>query len=196
MDKTYDIQYPALARYFHTQFDSGVKSMQFLLESTISDRPMEGGYLIESPRASFLYWYESSHVKATGALRAKFDLQQKIELFEFTTASQEEYISRNVAIEAAKPAHNWTKEWRSLNATDNKQSPEMNKKGKPRPLKSPPNPPPDIDLPQSAVQHGVGVTAAVSQFLEVSLSNPPASQLPIIATLTAKPPVTRRWLKS
>jgi hypothetical protein len=106
-------------------------------------------------------------VKATGALRAKFDLQQKIELFEFTTTSQEEYISRKVAIEAAKPAHNWTKEWRSINTTDNKQSPEMNKKGKPRPLKSPPNPPPDIDLPQSAVLHGVGVTEAVSQFLEM-----------------------------
>jgi hypothetical protein len=113
---------------------------------------------------------------ATGTLRAKFDMQQKLELFEFLTTSQDEYISRKLAIEAAKPAHNWFKEWHKVNAQpDSKQSPEMSKKGKAKPMKSPPNPPPEIDLPQSAVKQRVGLTEAVYQYLEVSLKLlPPA----------------------
>ena len=42
----------------------------------------------------------------------------------------------------------------------------MSKK-KARPMKSPQNPPPDLDLPQSAVKQSVGITEAVHQFLEV-----------------------------
>lgn len=70
-------------------------------------------------------------------------------------------------IQAAKPAHNWVKEWHKVNSQDSKQSPEMSKKGKTKPLKSPPNPPPDLDLPHSAVKQSVGITEAVNQFLEV-----------------------------
>lgn len=92
------------------------------------------------------------------------------------TRNHEEYISRKLVIEAAKPGHNWVKEWHKINAQpDSKQSPEMSKKGKARPMKSPPNPPPDMDLPQSAVKQSMGVTEAVFQFLEVSL--PPAAVL-------------------
>jgi hypothetical protein len=95
-------------------------------------------------------------------------MEQKLDLLEFLTRSHEEYISRKLVIEAAKPAHNWVKEWHKVNAQpDSKQSPEMSKKGKARPMKSPPNPPPDLDLPQSVVKQNIGVTEAVFQFLEV-----------------------------
>ena len=104
---------------------------------------------------------------ASGTLRAQFDADQKIELFEFLCSGHEEYISRRLVIEAAKPAHNWVKEWLKVNMQDSKQSPEMSKKGKPKPLKSPPSAPPDLDLPQSAVKQNVGITEAVNQFLEV-----------------------------
>jgi hypothetical protein len=105
---------------------------------------------------------------ATGTLRAQFDAEQKIELFEFLTTSQEEYIPRKQVIDAAKPAHNWMKEWKTVNSQDVKQSPEMTKKGKARQLKSPQSHPPEIlvDLPDSAV-NSKGVTEAVHQFLEV-----------------------------
>ena len=105
---------------------------------------------------------------ATGTLRAQFDAEQKIELFEFLTTRQEEYVSRKRVIEAAKPAHEWIKEWRSVNTMDGKQSPEMSKKGKARQLKSPQKEPPGVlvDLPDSAV-NSKGVTEAVHQFLEV-----------------------------
>ena len=91
-----------------------------------------------------------------------------MEMLEFTTSSHEEYISRKLVIEAAKPAHNWVKDWHKVNTQpDSKQSPEMSKKGKARVMKSPQNPPPDLDLPHSLVKHNVGVTEAVHQFLEV-----------------------------
>lgn len=73
-----------------------------------------------------------------------------------------------MVIEAAKPAHNWVKDWLKVNGQDSR-SPEMNKKGKAKPMKSPPNPPPDIDLPQSAVKQNIGITEAVFQFLEVCI---------------------------
>lgn len=63
-DKQYDISYPAIARYFHTHFSSGVKSMQLILDSGSSDKHLPGDcYCIENPRASFVYWFETgSHV--------------------------------------------------------------------------------------------------------------------------------------
>lgn len=105
---------------------------------------------------------------ATGTLRVQFDAEQKIELFEFLTTKQEEYVARKRVIEVAKPAHEWIKEWRSVNTIDGKQSPEMSKKGKARQLKSPQKEPPGVldHLPESAV-NSKGVTQAVDQFLEV-----------------------------
>lgn len=70
-------------------------------------------------------------------------------------------------IEAAKPAHNWIKDWHKLNSPDGKGSPEMSKKGKGKQLKSPQTQPPDVlDIPGSAV-NSRGVTQAVHQFLEI-----------------------------
>lgn len=104
---------------------------------------------------------------ATGTLRAQFDADQKFELFEFITTGHEEFISRRLVIQAAKPAHNWVKEWHRVNNQDNKQSPEMSKKSKARQMKSPQTAPPDLDLPHSVVTQSVGITEAVHQFLEV-----------------------------
>ncbi|KAF3344013.1 PTAB protein [Verticillium dahliae] len=170
-DKQYEISYPALARYFHTHFDSGVKNMQLIMEKGTTDRPLPGdGHWIENTKSSLVYWFDNgSHLVATGTVRAHFDHEQKIELFEFVTSGHEEYISRKSVIESAKPAHNWVKEWHKVNSQDSKTSPEMSKKGKARPLKSPQNPPPEalVDLPESSVKRGMGVTEEVFQFLEI-----------------------------
>jgi hypothetical protein len=108
-----------------------------------------------------------SQLIATGMLRVQFDSEQKMELFEFLTTGHEEYISRKLVIEAAKPAHIWVKDWHKANSSDTKQSPEMAKKGK-RTLKSPQTQPPNVlsDLPETAINKE-GVTDAVHQFLEV-----------------------------
>ena len=105
---------------------------------------------------------------ASGTLKAHFDADQKIELLEFITSSHEEYLPRTKVIDAARPIHEWNKEWLKVNApADGKQSPEMNKK-KQKPMKSPPQPPPEIDLPQSKVKPSMGITPSVFRFLEVS----------------------------
>ncbi|KAJ4162346.1 hypothetical protein NW754_013779 [Fusarium falciforme] len=168
-DKQYEIAYPAIARYFHTHFGSGVKNMQLIMDKGVTDRPLPGDcHCIENSKASLVYWFETgSHLVASGTLRAQFDAEQKIELFEFLTTSHEEYISRKQVIDAAKPAHMWMKEWHKTNSQDGK-SPELSKKGKGRQLKSPQTQPPEVlvDLPEAAV-NSKGVTQAVFQFLEI-----------------------------
>jgi hypothetical protein len=170
-DKQYEITFPALARYFHTHFDSGVTNIQLTMDKGTTDRPLPGDcHWIENSRASLIYWFDTgSHLVATGTLRAQFDAEQKIELFEFLTTGHEEYISRKKVIEAAKPAHNWFKEWHKVNQQDAKSSPELTKKGKGRMMKSPQSQPPEslVDLPDSAVKRGMGITEPVFQFLEI-----------------------------
>lgn len=105
---------------------------------------------------------------ANGTLRAHFDGEQKLELLEFVTSGHEEYVRRQTALEAARPLHNWTKEWKLLNsAPDGKPSPEMNKK-KQKAMKSPPTAPPEFEFPDTKLKVNFGITPAVFRFLEVS----------------------------
>ncbi|KAI1770573.1 hypothetical protein F4818DRAFT_260424 [Hypoxylon cercidicola] len=166
-DKQYEITQPALARYFHTHFESGIRRINLTFEKGITDRPLPNGcHFIEYQKASMTYWFDNSHVVSSGTIRVQFDSEQKLDLLEFITQGHEEYHSRKMVIEAAKPAHNWVKDWLKVNGQDSR-SPEMSKKGKAKPMKSPQNPPPDIDLPQSAVKQNIGITEAVFQFLEI-----------------------------
>lgn len=167
-EKQYEIAYPALPRYFHTHYDSGVKNMQLILDKGTMDRPLPGDcHFIENNKASLIYWFENSHLVANGILRAQFDNEQKLEILEFITTHFDEYMSRTEVIQAARPGHNWVKEWKNLNSTEGKQSPEMNKKGKARQMKYPAGPPPDLELPPSWLLENKGVTAHVNQFLEM-----------------------------
>lgn len=110
---------------------------------------------------------------ANGTLRVQFDHTQKIELFEFVTLNHEEYVPRSRILEAARPLHEWGKEWRLVNATpDGKQSPETTKKGKARQMKSPSTAPPEIDLPDTKVKMSMGITPSVFRFLEVCVGAP------------------------
>ncbi len=63
-EKQYEISYPALARYFQTHFDSGVKTMQLVLDKGTTDRSLPNDcHFIENSKTSLVYWYESgSHV--------------------------------------------------------------------------------------------------------------------------------------
>lgn len=64
-DKQYEIAFPAIARYLHTHFGSGVRSIQLVWDKGIMDKPLPGDcHCIESQRASLVYWFESgSHVR-------------------------------------------------------------------------------------------------------------------------------------
>ncbi|KAI0859954.1 LIM-domain binding protein-domain-containing protein [Xylaria cubensis] len=167
-DKQYEIVQPALARFFHTHFQSGIRQIQLTFEGRTSDRQLANGcHFLENPRASMIYLFENSHVIATGQLKAQFDSEQKLDMLEFNTQSHEEYVSRKMVINAARPTHHWAKEWKKVNGQDANASPEMSKKGKTKTLKSPPNPPPDFVIPHSAVKGNMGITESVFQFLEI-----------------------------
>ena len=64
-DKQYEIAFPAIPRYFHTHFESGVKNMQLIMDRGITDRPLPGDcHFIENSKASLVYWFETgSHVR-------------------------------------------------------------------------------------------------------------------------------------
>lgn len=63
-DKQYEIAYPAIARYFHTNFSSGVRNMQLVMNKGTTDRPLPADcHFIENTQASLVYWFETgSHV--------------------------------------------------------------------------------------------------------------------------------------
>jgi hypothetical protein len=62
--KHYEIAYPAIARYFHTHFDSGVKTMQLVLDKGTIDKPMPNDcHILWNDKASLVYWFEDgAHV--------------------------------------------------------------------------------------------------------------------------------------
>jgi hypothetical protein len=57
--KQYEITFPALARYFHTHFESGVTSMQMIMEKGSEKELPNNGHYIESPKSSFVYWFDN-----------------------------------------------------------------------------------------------------------------------------------------
>lgn len=64
-EKQYEITYPALSRYFHTHFTSGVKKIQLNLDKPAIEKPLpQNCFFIENPKASLVYWFEgNSHVR-------------------------------------------------------------------------------------------------------------------------------------
>jgi len=58
-NKQYEITFPALARYFHTHFESGIKNMQLVVERGSERTLPNDGHYIESPKSSFIYWFDS-----------------------------------------------------------------------------------------------------------------------------------------
>lgn len=55
--KQFEISTPALARYYWTQFNSGIKHIQMIVEGARERDLPNGGHIVESPRTSFIYWF-------------------------------------------------------------------------------------------------------------------------------------------
>lgn len=65
-NKQYEITFPALARYFHTHFESGIKNMQMIMERGSEKELPNNGHYIESQKSSFVYWFDNgSQVSCT-----------------------------------------------------------------------------------------------------------------------------------
>ncbi len=63
-NKQYEIPYAALARYFHTYFESGVKKMQLVMDKAFTEKPlMNDRFCLENPKASLVQWFDGgAHV--------------------------------------------------------------------------------------------------------------------------------------
>ncbi|KAJ5720464.1 Transcriptional activator ptaB [Penicillium malachiteum] len=149
--KIFEISTPALARYYLTQFTSGIRHIQMIVEGATECEGVNGGHVVDSGRTSFIYWYTNeSQVFTHGTLRASFDMNNKIELLNISVQSHNEYIPRSVLQQ-------------SLDTMEQKQSPKLAKSAAKRAQKQTQS----IVLPESMVTSN-GVPGAVIQFLEVA----------------------------
>jgi hypothetical protein len=65
-NKQYEITFPALARYFHTHFESGIINMQMIMEKGSERELPNSGHYIESQKSSFVYWFDNgTHVSGS-----------------------------------------------------------------------------------------------------------------------------------
>lgn len=55
--KQFEIATPALARYYMTQFTSGIRRIQMVVEAAREREVPNGGHIVDSPKTSFLYWF-------------------------------------------------------------------------------------------------------------------------------------------
>jgi hypothetical protein len=58
-NKQYEITFPALARYFYTHFESGIKNMQMIMEKGFEKELPNNCHHIESQKSSFVYWFDN-----------------------------------------------------------------------------------------------------------------------------------------
>lgn len=57
--KQFEIATPALARYYLTQFTSGISQIQMCVEAARERESGNGGHIVESGRTSFVYWFKN-----------------------------------------------------------------------------------------------------------------------------------------
>ncbi|KAJ5290852.1 hypothetical protein N7478_000103 [Penicillium angulare] len=164
--KQFEILTPALARYYLTQFKSGIRHIQMIVEAA-REQESSSGHVVESPRTSFIYWFSNdTQVFTHGNLRAHFDLNNKIEMLNITVTSHNEYIPRQLL--------------QSLEAQEQKQSPKVAKNAAKRAQKQSPS----LSLPESMVNAN-GIPTAVTQFLEVAET---MSQMQMLFTFSNQNP--------
>jgi LIM-domain binding protein len=55
--KQFEILTPALPRYYYTQFNSGIKHIQMIVEGAREKDMPNGGHYVECTKTSFIYWF-------------------------------------------------------------------------------------------------------------------------------------------
>ncbi|KAL3474983.1 LIM-domain binding protein-domain-containing protein [Aspergillus californicus] len=150
--KQFEIATPALPRYYLTQFSSGIRQIQMLIEAPREKESPNGGHVVECAKASFIYWFTNdAQLFATGTLRAHFDFQNKIEMLDIVIMNHTEYLPRS--------------QLQVLETPDLKQSPKVTKNTGKRAQKQAQQP--AFTLPESMVTSN-GVPTPVMSFLEVA----------------------------
>ena len=152
-DKSFQLQFPSLARYYHSYFAAGVR--QILLHSFehSQTKTANGGVHITSNNASLTYVFDNDlRVTTSGQLRVLFNDLQQIEHLNISCSGWQEYIPRSQLLQTSSP--------------EMKQSPKITNKNVKRTqgkVNGPINTP---VIPSSGVGE-FGVPNHISQFLEV-----------------------------
>jgi LIM-domain binding protein len=155
-DKSFQLLFPSLARFFLTHFSTGIK--QILLQSYdhTQSRTANGNTCVKSESASLTYVFHNDiRVTTQGQLFVVFDESNKILRFDLSTHQWQEYIPKSILLNPPSP--------------DQKQSPKMNKNLKKVQGQGKPSSP-GLNIPSSGIGD-YGVPPRIVSFLEVG-SNP------------------------
>ncbi|RFU25735.1 hypothetical protein B7463_g10604, partial [Scytalidium lignicola] len=112
-----------------SNFGASSKPLEAYMANGVSRLTAQGN----KQRDDLNYWlafvdrfFSTRGLVATGTLRAHFDAEQKIELLEFVTSSHEEYLPKTRVIEAARPVHEWVKDWHKFAEVMGQMNPLFN----------------------------------------------------------------------
>ncbi|OCT44219.1 hypothetical protein CLCR_00584 [Cladophialophora carrionii] len=153
-DKSFQLQFPSLARYYHSYFAAGVR--QILLQSYehTQTKTANGGVHITSSNASLTYVFDNDlRVTTSGQLRVLFNDMQVIEHLNISCSGWQEYIPRNALLQTSSP--------------EMKQSPKITNKNVKRTQGKGTGPIMGPVIPSSGVGEW-GVPQHISQFLEIA----------------------------
>lgn len=81
--KQFEISTPALARYYLTQFNSGIRHIQMLVEGVRETASPSGGHIVESAKTSFIYWFTND-----SQVRIRTRMARRLPLTDFSSCSQ------------------------------------------------------------------------------------------------------------
>ncbi|KAL8708531.1 MAG: hypothetical protein Q9220_006584 [cf. Caloplaca sp. 1 TL-2023] len=162
--KQYEISpTPTLARYYWTQFNSGVQSIQMILQTFREHDLPNGGHTVTSEKSSFIYWLTNGHQLVTsGGLKVQFDAMSKIEVLEILTTSHEEFVPRAQLLRSATESPEMKHSPNQSKATGKKGNQQRQKQAQAA----------QDHTPVAAIPHSTindqGVTPSVQQFLEIA----------------------------
>lgn len=147
-DKSFQLQYPSLARFYYSHFANGVRKIFMQSFEHAQEQLPNGGYHVVSRKLYLTYEYaDGLRVTTNGTLSVNFDEMQKIETLHIAIKDWTEYIPRGLADGSQSPEQT-------------RQSPKMSKKNLPKSLQRP-------SIPRSPVIEW-GIPQPLLQFLEVS----------------------------
>lgn len=96
--KKFEIAFPAIPRYYATQFRSGVERIQIMFENTSQTQHPDLFHTVEG-KATIIYWYNNGCLyTAWTEVKAIFNAYNLIELLEFNTQENREFLPRDSII--------------------------------------------------------------------------------------------------
>lgn len=165
--KTYEISpTPTLARYYWTQFNSGVENIQMIVEQPSEKNLANGGHSVSSDKTSFIFWLNNGHqLVMGGGLKVQFDHHGKIDVLEILTSSHQEFVPRAKLLRAAAESPEIKHSPNQSKASGKKAAQQRQKQAQ-----AAQDLPPVAAIPNSTITDQ-GVTPPIQQFLEVSGQN-------------------------